>query len=94
MQRVTIDDADLGVKEFIRSLPLQEGGVELELEGRVICSVVPPGSELSEAEKAALLQRGRELVRRSRRRNLGVPEQLIEEEVARAVDEVRGRGAP
>jgi len=94
MQRVTIDGAGSGVKEFIRSLPLQAGGVELELEGRIICNVVPPGSELSEAEKAILLQRGRELVRRSRQRNSGVPERVIEEEIARAVDEVRRRGAP
>ena len=93
MQRVTIDGAGSGVKEFIRSLPLQAGGVELELEGRVICNVVPPSSELSEAEKAILLQRGRQLVRRSRQRNSGVPERVIEEDVARAVDEVRQQRA-
>ena len=94
MQRVTIDGAGSGVKEFIRSLPLQTGGVELEREGRVICSVIPPASELSEAEKALLLQRGRELVRRSRQRNSDAPERVIEEEVGRAVDDVRRRGAP
>ena len=94
MQRVTIDSASPGVKDFIRSLSLQGEGVELELEGRVICNVVPPGNELSEAEKAILFQRGRDLVRRSRQRNSGVPERVIEKEVARAVDEVRRRGVP
>jgi hypothetical protein len=94
MLRVTIDDAGSGVKEFIRSLPLQTGGVELELEGRVICNVVPPGSALSESEKAVLVQRGRELVSWSRQRNLDVPERVIEDEVSRAVDEVRLRRAP
>jgi hypothetical protein len=93
MKRVTLDCAGPEVKEFIQSLPLQSGGVELELEGRVICNVVPPGVELLEAEKAVLLQRGRELVRRSRQRNLNVPEQVIEEEVGRAVDEVRRQNA-
>ena len=94
MERVTIDSASPGVKEFIRSLPLQGGGVELELEGQVICNVIRPGGELSENEKAILFLRGRELVRRSRQRNLDVPQRVIEEEVGRAVDEVRRRGAP
>ncbi len=93
MHRMSIDGAASDVKEFIRSLPLQAGGVQLELGGQVICSVLPPGSQLSEAEKSVLLQRGRELVRRSRQRNSGVPERVIEEEVARAVEEVRRRGA-
>ncbi len=91
MQRVTLDGAGRDVKEFIRSLPLQSGGVELELEWRVICNVIPPHAELSEAEKAILFQRGRELVSRSRQRNLNVPDQVIEEEVSQAVDEVRWR---
>jgi hypothetical protein len=93
MKRVTLDGAGPDVKEFIQSLPLQSGGVELELGGRVICNVVPPSVELSETEKAVLLQRGRELVGRSRQRNLNVPEQVVEEEVVRAVDEVRWRNA-
>jgi hypothetical protein len=93
MKRVILDGAGADVKEFIQSLPLQSGRVELELEGRVICNVVPPGFEFSDAERAVLLQRGRELVHRSRQRNLNVPEQVIEEEVANAVDEVRRRNA-
>ena len=52
-----------------------------------------PGVEISVVEKVDLLQRGRELVRRTRERNSNVPEQVIEEEVNRAVDEVRGRNA-
>jgi len=94
MQRVVIDGAGTGVKEFIRSLPLQKGGVELELEGRIICNVVPPRGPFSEAEKAALFERGRHLVRMSRQRNQGVPERVIEEEVSRAVDEARASHAP
>ena len=92
MKRVTLDGAGADVKKFIQSLPFQSGGVELELEGRIICNVVPPGVELSEAEKAVLLHAAR-LVCRSRQRNVNVPEQVIEEEVARAVDEVRWRNA-
>jgi hypothetical protein len=94
MQRVTIDGAGQGVREFIQSLPLKAGGVELELEGRVICSVVPPGKDFSETEKTALLQRGRELISRSRQRNSDVPERVIEEDVSRATGEVRRRGSP
>ena len=73
MKRVTLDGAGPDVKEFIQSLPLKSGGVELELEGWIICNVVPPGVEFSEAEKAVLVQRGRELVRRSRQPQLERP---------------------
>jgi hypothetical protein len=93
MQRMTIDNTESEVKAFIRSLPLQSGGVELQLEGRVVCSVLPPGQPLSESEKTALFQRGRELVRRSRQRNADVPEHVIEQEVALAIEEVRQRSA-
>jgi len=42
--------------------------------------------------RAALIARGRELVRRAQERNRGVAEEVIAAEVDRAIDEVRGRG--
>ena len=90
MNRVSLDTADAAVKDFFQSLPIQTQSVELESEGRVICTVTPPDS-LSQPEKAVLLERGRELVRRSRDRNVGIPEEVIEREVRHAVEEVRQR---
>ena len=88
MTHISLDrESDL-VKQFIRSLPIQTQGVDLELEGRVVCKVIPP---FEEAEKVALIERGRELVRRARERNRGVPARVIEHEVRDAVDAVRRR---
>jgi hypothetical protein len=53
----------------------------------VICKVVPPHEEIENA----LIERGRELVRRARERNRGVPAQVIEREVRDAVETVRRR---
>jgi hypothetical protein len=50
-----------------------------------------PASQLSEAEKAELIARGRALVRKARERNKVVPARIIEREVRQAVAEVRGR---
>ena len=47
-------ESDL-VKQFIRSLPVESEGVDLELDGRVICKVVPP---FEDAETLALIERG------------------------------------
>lgn len=88
MTHVSLDRESDSVKQFVRSLPIKPEGVDLKLEGQVICKVTPP---LAEAEKLALIERGRELVRRARERNRGVPAQVIEREVREAVDEVRQR---
>jgi len=45
--------------------------------------------QLSESEKARLLQEGRELVRRARARNRGIPAGTIAREVRNAVKQVR-----
>jgi hypothetical protein len=90
MNRVSLDVADASVRAFIQALPIQAEGLELESQGRVLCTVLPPGV-LSEPDRAVVLERGRELVRRSRERNRGVPEQVLEQEVCQAVEEVRRR---
>jgi hypothetical protein len=90
MKRVKVDSAAPAVKEFLRGLPLTANGVELELGGRVIGKLIPP-SALSEHEKAALIARGRELVKRARARNKGVPARVLQRDVDSAVREVRRR---
>ena len=57
-------------------LSSRPNGVEVELDGAVIGRLLPPAS-LSVAEQAALLTRGRELVRRARQKNKGAPARLL-----------------
>ncbi len=90
MIRVNLDEAPTDVQQFIRELPIDREGVELELGGKVVCEVLPPHA-LSETERLLLINRGRELARRARTRNEGVPPAVIEREVREAVEEVRGR---
>jgi hypothetical protein len=88
MKRMTLDDASASVKEFVQGLPLESGGVQLELEGRVVCTVVPPGGTLA-LSAAVVLDQARGLVRRSRDRNLEASEETIQQEVHEAVEQVR-----
>ena len=67
--------------------PLPEGS-EVEVTLRRNLS---DAADQSSTDQAALLARARELVRRARERNRDVPGDVIERDVARAVDEVRGR---
>lgn len=90
MHRVKLDTAAPAVKEFLRTLPSDPEGVELELEGTVLYKLIAP-QQLTEPEKRAIIDRGRELVRQARERNKGVPAKVIEREVRQAVDEVRRR---
>lgn len=60
-------------------------GAEVEVQLRTDPAALVPA-------QAVLLARGRELVRRARERNRDVPDAVIECEIERAVDEVRGRG--
>ena len=87
MIKVSLDHASAPVREFVQSLPIDQGGVELELNGAVVCMVVPPTT----MDRATLLERGRELLRRAQERNRGVSEEAIEREVEAAIEEVRAR---
>jgi hypothetical protein len=88
MKRVTLDEANSAIKDFVCALPLETGGVQLELDGRVVCTVVPPG-ECFGPDVPALVERARGMVRRSRERNAATSEETIEREVREAVEQVR-----
>jgi hypothetical protein len=90
MRRINVDRVQPAVKDFLRNLPVEQDGVELELGGRVICKVIP-ALQFSEAEKKALMKERWRLVRKAQERNKGVPARVIEREVREAVDEVRRR---
>jgi hypothetical protein len=88
MTRIKLDKADSAVKRFVRSLRVKAGEVELELNGRVVCRIIPP-LEMTTEEKKTLAEDARKLIRRSQERNKGVPARVIEREVRKAVEEVR-----
>ena len=90
MKRVNLDTAAPSVRKFIQSLRVDSEGVDLTIEDYVVCRVVPP-RQLSEAAKTALLAEGKELIRRARERNKGVPARVIEREIREAVRTVRNR---
>ena len=52
MKRINVDKAPPSVKKFIRSLEVDANGVEVILDGNVVCKFVPP-TQLTEMEKAA-----------------------------------------
>jgi len=93
VKRVSLDKAQKAVKQFIRDLPIDSEGVEIELDGKVVCEVLPPHA-VTPAERTALIARGRELVQRARVQNKGVPAAVLEREVGDAVDEARRRKQP
>lgn len=76
--------------DFIKRQGRIREPIELMLDDNIVAKIVSP-TELSGQEAAALLARGRELVRRARERNKGVPAKVIEREVRQAVNEVRRR---
>lgn len=92
MHRVNLDQASEAVKKFVRSLPIDSEGVELTLNGQVLCRVLEP-RRIMAAEVNRMLQRGWELVERTQSRNRHVPNRVIEREVRAAVTEVRRRAS-
>jgi hypothetical protein len=90
MKRMNLDTAAPSVRKFVQSLRVDSEGVELAIRDRVVCKVVPP-LQVSEAEKAARLKKGWELIRRAHDRNKDVPAAVIAREVGEAVRMVRGK---
>lgn len=90
MRKVTLDKAAPAVKKFFRSLKVGHEGIEVVLNGEPVYKVIP-ASQMSEAEKQAMVDRTWKLINRARERNKNVPARVIEREVRDAVDEVRRR---
>lgn len=88
MKQISLDSAAEDVKQFVRALPIGDEGVELALDGDVICKVIPPHG-MSEAERDAVLATGWQRIREAQARNQDVPSKIIEREVNEAVDQVR-----
>ncbi|MCI0639003.1 MAG: hypothetical protein L0Y72_06280 [Gemmataceae bacterium] len=89
MKCVSIDAAPTAVKKFIRSLLLDASGVEVTLEGVVVCKIIPP-SQLSDVEKTAQLAQVRQLLSEARDHSKGTPAPIIERKIRSALKTVRG----
>jgi hypothetical protein len=76
------------VQQFVRSLVGHPEVVEFEENGQVLLRILA-APQLSKSDKKDLLQDGRELIRRARERNRGVPAHTLEKEVRQAVNNVR-----
>ena len=90
MKRLNLNEVPDDVQRSFRSLPTNAEGLELKLDGIIICEVFPPRTSF-ESERATLIARGRNLAKRSRDRNARVPTRVIEREIQQAIDEVRRR---
>jgi hypothetical protein len=90
MKQVNVDAASAAVKKFIRSLPLHPNGVEVTLDGRVVCKIVPPG-QLSDTERAAQLNEVGRLLVAARSHSKRLPATLIEQRIRYALNTVRQR---
>jgi hypothetical protein len=89
MKHIAIEEQDERVQQFLQALSNEAGGAMLVRAGQPLLRVLPAGM-LSEAERDAVIARGRELVRRARERNRGMQAKEIQRKVRLAVDEVRG----
>ena len=88
MKRISVDSASPAVKKFIRSLAIDANGVEVTLDGNVVCRIIPPG-QMSDAEKAAQLGVVRQLLGEARANSKRMPAAVIERKIRNALKTVR-----
>ena len=88
MKRVSVDTASPAVKKFIRSLAIDANGVEVTLDGNVVCRIIPPG-QLSDSEKAEQLAEVRQLLGDARANSKRIPATEVERNIRDALKTVR-----
>jgi len=92
MERLKLEQNPPAVREFVRTLARKAGVVEIEENGRLLVRILAAPPNLVVEREQTLLEEGRKLVGRARRRNERVPARKLEKEVQIAVDTVRARG--
>jgi len=90
MKRVNVDTESPAVKKFIRSLAIDTNGIEITLDGNIVCKIIPP-EQLSDREKAAQLAKMRELLEEAREHSKRLPANVIERKIRGAMKTVRER---
>jgi hypothetical protein len=88
MKRVNVDTASPAVKKFIRSLAIDANGVEVALDGKVVCKIIPP-AQLTDAEKAAQLGVVRKLLGEARANSRRMPAAAVERNIRSALKTIR-----
>ncbi|HMF10982.1 MAG TPA: hypothetical protein VKE94_01715 [Gemmataceae bacterium] len=88
MKRVNVDTSPPAVKKFIRSIAMDEEGVEVTLGGNVVCKIIPP-AQLTEAEKAAQLGVLRQLLGQARANSKRLPAAVVERNIRSALKTIR-----
>lgn len=88
MTRISVDTAAPAVKKFLRSLAIDANGVEVTLDGNVVCKIVPP-SQLTDVEKEARLSEVRRLLYEARNNSKRMPATEIEQRIRGALKTVR-----
>jgi hypothetical protein len=91
-QRVDDSRDKKSIREFLRGLGEVRSSVDLVLEGYVIARLVPP-TEMTAEEKRQVLDEGLSVLQRVDLRTKGMPASVINDEVRKAVQEVRARNA-
>ena len=92
MPIVSLDKEPPDVQRFIQNLAVEGEGVDLEINGRIVCRLIPSAYS-TEAEKLRLVQDRWVLMHRAQERNRNVPTDVLEREVQEAVNEVRRQNA-
>lgn len=86
LKRISLDNVDENIREFLRQLKLEEDQYILEMEGKPLMGVVPVWQvEDIKLRKQELLDMLKEIWAKTRE----IPEATIEEEVTQAVKAVR-----
>lgn len=90
MKSIDLDLEDEHVKHFLRTLAHDAEETLLRLNGQPLLKVLPPYG-MGDAEKKALIEERKALMRQARDRTKGVPTAVIEAEIDDSIIEVRGR---
>ena len=90
MRNVDLDKAPAAVKKFFRGLPIDNGGIALKMDGRVVARLIGP-NQLSDSERKALIEKVKTSIRKARQRTKDIPPRVIRREIEESIAEVRRR---
>jgi len=88
MTRIDMNTAPPAVKKFIRALSIGADGVELTLDGDVVCRIIPPG-QLTDSERTSKLKEMRQLLAQAHENSENFPSTEIETRIRGALKSVR-----
>ncbi len=90
VKSIDLDQEDEHVKIFLSTLAHDAEETLLRLNGQPLLKVLPPYG-MSDAEKKALIDERKDLMRQARDRTKGISAGVIETEIEDSINEVRRR---